>query len=380
MELQEILHAHHLLQQQAEDAELQHPQNNLQPLQTSSQQTRPEPLRFNPAAKTEACMAHKIPDFQLTTFSTCLLVILTLFLIISFYSVTQLSQLLKPQTPPVLPAVELTLISVKDCLGCFDISAVEEYVKQLKTVNLTKVTLLAAPEAGEFLTSYKLRKLPAAIITGNVENLTIQGFEQQNNALVFNDPPAPYYDTQTNRILGHVDVTFLTDEQCTQCSNIAALADQLQQLNVFLASKRTYTATSQEARKLIEKYSIKKLPTALFSKDALMYDVFARVWDQVGTTEQDGTLVLRDVSPPFKDIQSRTVKGIVDVTYLTDASCAECYNATLVADVLTSNFGIVLGKQTSIDVSTPAGKKLVEKYHLTLAPTALFSKEAELCI
>ncbi len=322
-------------------------------------------------------MARNIPDFQLTTFTTCLLVLLFLFLTVSFYSVTQLTQLLKPQTPPVLPAVELTLISVKDCVGCFDLSAVEQYITQLRTLNLTKLTVLSAEEAQDLLTTYSLQKLPAAVLTGAVENLTLQGFEKRTNALVFDAPPAPYYDLQTRNILGHVDVTFITDKECTECSNITALADQLQQLNVFLASKRTYDTASKEAQKLIEKYSIKKIPTALFSKDALIYDVFARVWNQVGTTETDGTLVLREVSPPFKDTQSRTVQGIVDVTYLTDASCTECYNATMLSDILTSNFGIVLGKQTIIDVSSPAGKKLIEKYHVTLAPTALYSKEAE---
>ncbi|MBI4016468.1 MAG: hypothetical protein HY363_02125 [Candidatus Aenigmarchaeota archaeon] len=314
---------------------------------------------------------------NLTTINTCLLVILLIILVVNTYSVIKFKEYLKPKQAQKLPQVELTLIKVANCEQCFDVAQIEQYVKQLGNINLTKTTTLAEAEANELITQYSLANLPAAVIIGEIENLTIENFAAKNNALIFDQPPAPYYDTAVREIKGKVTATIITDKTCKQCADLNAIIAQLKQMGVLISSTKTLDKNTSEAKKLIEKYNIEKIPTMLFSKDALLYDVFQRVWSTIGTTEKDETLVMRQVNPPYKDLATNSVKGLVALTYVADKSCTDCFNVSILKEVMTSNFGVQFVKENFADTSSSAGKRLIEKYNITNVPTILLSAEVK---
>lgn len=318
---------------------------------------------------------------NLTSIVTYLLVILFVILAFSLYAVTQVQQQFKeakPVTPPKLSQLTVTVLMPPDCDDCFDSSAFAAAIRQLPLVNVTENKVAYDSEEGKALIeTHKLTRAPAAVITGEIENVSIPGFNKTETAYFFTDTPPPYYDLGQKRVIGRVAVTFITDKGCALCFNITAFGDQLKQVGVTMSSRTPLDAADETAKQLIKKYAITKLPAMLLSGDALQYEVVKQAWQKVGSQESDGTLVLRTVSPPYKDLSTRQVRGLVTATYLTDNSCTDCYNVTLHKLVLQQSFGTQFKGEKYVDISSPSGKTLAQKYNITLVPTILLDKEAE---
>ena len=313
---------------------------------------------------------------NLRTVNACLVVILIVILLASLYAVTQINKMLAEAEPvtPEVAKLKLTTITA-DCEDCFDISQAAALATATPNTEFEEASL-SMEEAKDLIEKYSVAKLPALVITGETEGVTIQAFESRDDALVFDQTPAPYYDVETSSIKGLVKVTLVADSDCEDCVDVSLMVNQLNQFGVKIVEEKTVEFDSAEGKELIEKYSIEKIPTIIFSKDALDYDLISEVWDQVGTTEDDA-LVLRTVTPPYIDVATGELVGIVDFTYLTDDTCSECYDVTTLKDVMAQNFGMKVGKETTIDINTDEGKELVEKYKITKVPTVILSSAAE---
>ena len=318
---------------------------------------------------------------NLTSINTYLLVILVVILAFGMYTLIGVQKQfkeIKPAVPPKLSALTVTVLMPPECADCFDSAAFAAAIKQLPLTNVTEKKVAYDSEEGKALIEqYKLTRAPSAVITGEIENVTIPGFNKTENAYSFTDTPPPYYDLSQKRVMGRVSVTFITDKSCDLCFNITQFGDQLKQVGVAMSSATNLNVADETAKQLIQKYSITRIPVMLLSNDALLYDVVKQAWKQVGSQESDGTLVLRTVSPPYKDLSTRQVHGLVTVTYLTDTSCADCYNVSLHKLVLEQSFGTQFKGEKYVDVSSTAGKSLVQKYNITLVPTVLLDKEAD---
>ena len=106
------------------------------------------------------------------------------------------------------------------------------------------------------------------------------------------------------------------------------------------------------------------------------YDVVKQVWSQVGTEESDGKLVLRFVNPPYVNVSTGKTEGLVDLTFLVDESCKDCYNSSVLKDLFQQSFGMFFQKDEATDVSSTKGKFLLKKYGIELVPTVILSKDA----
>lgn len=317
---------------------------------------------------------------NLTGINTFLLIVLLGILLVSLYSVMQVQTAvkdLKPPTPPTLAKLAVTIIAPADCEDCFDASAFTDAVRQAPLTNVTENTVFFDSIEGQKLISrYKLTRLPAAVVTGETENVTIQGFTKTDDAYVFANTPPPYYDLSKGGVVGRVSLTFITDSGCAQCLDITQFGSQLEQVGVKISSKSTADAGSSEGKALISRYAITKVPTMLLSEDALAYDVIKQVWPTVGSQEADGMLVFRNVTPPYKDLGTNKVRGLVTITYLTDKSCVECYNVTMHKLVLEQSFGTKFKGEKTADIGTLEGERLAAKYRITKVPTTLLDAEA----
>jgi len=281
----------------------------------------------------------------------------------------------KPYVPPPLPEVQIMLLG-KDCEDCFNGSAALDFLKAQKNLNITDVKEFTLEESQQHVTQYGIERLPAVVVTGNITGITLQNFEAKNDALVFAKVPPPYYDVASKSIKGKVTVIVLQDNTCDKCFNISQISSQLAQLGIKIASERTVEAKSSEGKELISKYKIGKVPTLIFNKEALEYDVIKQVWTQVGSEESDSNLVLRIISPPYLNVSTGKVDGLVDITYLSDQTCSECYNATMVKDLLKQSFNMEFGAEKEVDVTSTKGKSLMKKYSIELVPTVILSADA----
>ncbi len=310
-----------------------------------------------------------------------LMIGLLLILIFSAYTVLQVQKQfkeVKPPEPPKLAKLMITIITPPQCDDCFDSSLFVAAVKQVPLTNVTSQNVVFdSIEGQKLIAKHQFKRLPAAVVTGEIENVTIQGFTKADGAYIFTETPPPYYDISKAGVIGRVSVTFITDAGCPKCFDISQFADQLEQLGVSMSSKKTLDFADHDAKALIEKYKITTVPTMLLSQDALAYDMLKQAWPQVGSQESDGMLVLRNATPPYKDLTTKQVRGFVTITYLTDPSCTVCYNVSLHKLVLQQSFGMQFKDERTVEISSPAGQRLIEKYKITAVPTLLLDKEAE---
>jgi len=278
------------------------------------------------------------------------------------------------------PAAEPRSVAVtflgSDCDGCFDLAVALDFLDQQEGITLTEVTNKTLEESTSLAEQYDITRLPAVIVTGDVDNLDLQNFEMRDDALVFGNVPAPYYDISSGDIKGIVTVTQLTAANCTDCFDISQIVGQLEQIGVSIAEQTVVEHTSEQGQALIDAYDIQGLPTLVFSSDIGEYDAVAQIWDNIGSVADDGSYVLRQLNPPYLNLTSGATEGLVDVTYLVDETCENCYDPSVLKDVFEQTFAMAYGEENTVSLSSTRGQFLVQKYNISLAPTIILSNEA----
>ncbi|VVB81685.1 Thioredoxin domain protein [uncultured archaeon] len=312
-----------------------------------------------------------------SNFNTYLIVIVVIAIAVGLYFMISTPTTKEKPAEITVTEKEVTInLLGTDCKECFNISMAVDFIKQQKTLKVKEVKELSIADSAELIEKYNLSKLPAVLITGDITNLTIPNFDQIEDALVFAKTPAPYYDVATKKIKGKVSVIVLEEPACTECFDVKLLLQQLEAAGVKIAEQKTVEAKSDEGKLLIANYKIGKVPTIIFSKDALDYDVITQVWDQVGTKESDGKLVLRTLNPPYINVSTGKTEGLVSLIVLSDKNCTECYNASVIKELFQQNINMQIKTEETVDVASTKGKMLAKKYAIDLIPTVLLSKEA----
>lgn len=275
--------------------------------------------------------------------------------------------------------IELTVVKNSKCADCFDVTPILSSIKKAKA-NITKETTLefGTPQSREILSKYKIEKVPAIIITGEIGKVSIQSMDKKEDALVLTKISPPYTNAATGRIEGHVALLKLVGPECLQCSDLLSLSTQIKQAGVKISAEKGITTDSGEGKELIEKYKIDFVPTMILSSDLKVYDAIDKAWLKVGTKEKDGSYVLRLPSPPFINLTSGELRGIVTMTYLLDKSCLECFNASIYKKVLADQkgFAVTFGKEEELDISNPRARELIQKYNITQVPAIILSSDA----
>lgn len=274
--------------------------------------------------------------------------------------------------------IEIMLVENSKCTDCFDISAVISQIKNAN-VNVTKETRVEfnSREGREITTKYSIEKVPAVIVTGEIGKLDIGGLEKKENAFVLAAQNPPYTNAATGKIEGRVALYILREPSCEKCSDLAPLISQIKGAGVRISEEKILAPDSKEGSALIKKYNIGFAPSIVLSRDASAYVVVQQAWPHIGTRETDGNYVLRLASPPFINLTTGKLNGLVDIVYLTDKSCQQCYNVNQHREILVhpQSFAIKLEKEETSDISDARGKELIAKYNITQIPTVVLSGE-----
>ena len=274
--------------------------------------------------------------------------------------------------------IEITTIKNSKCRDCSDVAAVINGIKNSK-LNITKETTLEfdSKEAKSLISKYKIEKIPAVILTGEIDKVSIQGLEKKDDALLLSNILPPYTNAVTGKVEGKVTIYILKDASCVKCNNLDVLIAQIRSSGIKIYSQKNFTKDSPEGQEMIKKYKIDFVPSLVLSEEAGVYGIIQNAWAQIGTKENDGNYVLRAVYPPYINLTTGELKGLVKITYLTDKSCAECYNVSIHEQILASpqSFAIKLDKKELYDISDAKGKELIAKYNITSVPTVILSKE-----
>lgn len=281
------------------------------------------------------------------------------------------------KTAEPLPKFELIAIENPACTECMNASQAMEIIKGAPVLNVTSDRIISfdSAEAKKLITKYEIERLPAFILKGKNLDAKLTPFEKKKDALVFGRSPPVYYDIKKDKIVGEVTVIAITKPSCEKCFDITKLVAQLKNLGMAIVSEQIAEYNSTTGKALIKEYNITKIPTMILSEEAIEYDALNKSWKDIGSIEKDGKLVLRTVNAPYYDLSAKKTKGLVDITYLKDEECTECYSPAQFKSYFQQSLGMAFDTETTVDISSSEGKSLVKKYNITLVPTALFSND-----
>lgn len=280
--------------------------------------------------------------------------------------------------------IKVMKIIAPQCANCFVVDeALAELKKQNVSIKEEQELSFDAPEAQSLIQKLEIKRVPTYIAVGEASKKNLEGFVKANGrlkdgAFVFDRVTPIFIDTATKKETGFVAVTTIGDPSCRVCAKPQALVQSLAGAGVKIGSSEELVWNSVAGQKLIEQYKIKSVPTVLLSSDLNYYDDIKAAWLQrIGTEEQDGVFVAREIALPYRDIGKNKITGWVDIVYVTDAACKDCYKPQEThKNILTQGMGVALKSERTVDAGSAAGQALIKKYKLAQIPTILLSPDA----
>lgn len=296
-----------------------------------------------------------------------------------------------PSNTTKLAKAAVTLISEPSCPECNSTSALlAQIISVGPQMNLTisGVTQLArgSPDADAFIAKYSITKLPALVMTKDAENSASftsawanVGTRGADGSFIYQETYPPYYDLATGKTVGIVGLTVIPASNCADCFNTSKLVESLagSSVRMVFSGETVLDAGSADAKALMAKYNITRLPAMFLSPEAAAYPPVAQGWSQLGTIEPDGWYVYRSTMPPYADLlKNGSVVGRVSIIELTDPSCTACYDVNTQYTSLVQSLGMAFSNRTAYNITSTEGKKLIVKYNITEVPTILLSPDA----
>lgn len=280
--------------------------------------------------------------------------------------------------------VKIIKIATPNCQDCFNIdAAISDFKKQNVKVEEEKSFNFDSLEASTSIKQFAIKRVPTYIVSGEVTKNNLEGFVKNNgeikdNNFVFTKVTPIFIDAENKQEMGKVTATIISDPSCSQCIDPKLTIASFKKAGVKITDQREAIWSSYEGQQIISQYKITKLPTFILSSDIDLYNNVKSNWANIGTVETDKTYVARNLFLPYRDLEKGQILGLVDLIYLTDSSCADCYKAVDVQKpILKQGYGVGIRLERNVDVSSGEGQGLVSKYKITKVPTILISAEAD---
>lgn len=216
--------------------------------------------------------------------------------------------------------IELIILSTPDCQECFDVA---QLVEPLKVTDEIKITKEKSYEYDSWrgkrvVEQYGITQVPTLLVRGDTEDMFDPvSFEQnlgtiaEDGTLVVTQIPAPYVEVATGQVKGRFTVTYLTDKNCTECYDHTLHQRALEALVMSPAEEVVVDRADEQGQELIERYSIQSTPTILMQGEFEVYPQLQQVWPTVGTIEEDGTYIFREIGQqfmgPYYDLKTEKV-------------------------------------------------------------------------
>ncbi|MDF1498642.1 MAG: thioredoxin family protein [Patescibacteria group bacterium] len=225
------------------------------------------------------------------------------------------------KTGEIRGKVNLTIISDENCKECFNVSLYENLPKQLgMSVSETKRVEYRSSEGRNLVKKHNIKSVPTIIIKGDLEAYPIQTLEKfgniNENIFVLTEVNPPFISTSTGTMKGNLYLTIVADSSCEKCYDLSVYDNIIKQFGLYVKSNRQINASSYEGKYLVNKYKIEAIPTIIMTGDVSLYNKPNSVWSNIGTTEKDGTYVLREDGIKqlgvYKNLTTNKVVGLED--------------------------------------------------------------------
>jgi len=311
-------------------------------------------------------------------------IVLIILALVNIYQISSFNKMyadklgeIKEEVRPAF--VQLYTIKDNSCTNCVNIDSIVSSIKG-SNVNITKESNLdlSSTEASDMIAKYGIKKIPAVILTGEINKTKITRLELVDDALVLSDIEPPYVDAQSKKVKGLVRATILKDSSCEKCVDMKQIITALKQTGIKVVSEQEIDKKNPEGKVMIDKYSIKVLPTLILSPDIEVYkEDIKQAWAEIGSVETDGNYVTRIENPPYVNVTTNKIEGLVSIVSLYDSSCADCYETDEYHKPVLQGIGVVFDKDRKVDVNSAEGEALVKKYDIEKVPTIILTGDVE---
>ena len=257
------------------------------------------------------------------------------------------------------------------CKDCFDADTVIGTLKQ-SGLEITgeKSFSRNSQDALKLIKNYKIEKLPNIILKGEINKTTIQDFKQAGDALIFDAVLPPYENAATKKIMGKVSSVIIKDKICKVCTDLNLVVNNLKQSGIFFGKEKSLDFSEAEAKELINKFAIKKLPVLLLSNDIDAYPEISQGLSQLKS--KDGSYYVMESQAPYIEAESGKLRGLAKLILLNDSSCKECYNVEIHKSII-ARFGVSIGEEKNVDAGSAEGKQMISRYNIKSVPTILLT-------
>lgn len=170
----------------------------------------------------------------------------------------------------------------------------------------------------------------------------------------------------------NVSLVIIKDSSCTDCADVSPVINAIKNTNIKITKEETFEASSAEAKKIISEQGIKKLPTFIMKGELNKNADVAKLLSQIGEIKND-SFKLTYFLAPYLDLATGSVKGKVALTFITDKSCAECFDVTQFTRILANDFGMVKPGVVSLDKSDKEAVNLIAQYKIQEVPMFILS-------
>ncbi|MCR4278851.1 MAG: hypothetical protein NUV81_03030 [bacterium] len=199
--------------------------------------------------------------------------------------------------------ISLTVLSAHDCETCSPTESIVNEIYGHATDVMEQIDVAYDSDEGkDLITQYAVTRIPAIIITGEIDKQNIQPFFAETttrvrDANVWSNIGPVYLQPATGDVMGRVSLTLLTDSSCSNCYDPVQIKNILtNSYGVQLKDEKTIDIKSADGKELVKRYSITSVPTVILSPEINNYLQLISVWDGVGSVEPDGAYVFRNMS------------------------------------------------------------------------------------
>jgi len=252
---------------------------------------------------------------KLNKFYLLLVFLVTLIALYAFsiFSTNKLTSSLADNSPVNL-SFTMIVPSKTQCVGCFDPNLVINSIKTSFHIEVSNKKIITPKNLifKNLIKRYKIKNLPAVIISGDISNihivdawLSMKGVKEDGNIVIQN--LLPFYDIASQKPRGIVHAVLLKDKTCKTCFDESQYLAATKRIGITVESSVVYDVASSKGAALVKKYHITKVPTLLLSPEIQDYNGFISIWKKVGTVEKDGWLVFREVQKmgKYENIKSK---------------------------------------------------------------------------
>lgn len=160
---------------------------------------------------------------------------------------------------------------------------------------------------------------------------------------------------------------------CSDCFDIENAISELKKQNVNVTKEETFDFNN--AKELINKYNIKKLPTLIISGEVNKSEQLSDYFKKVGDIK-DNVVIYKAIKPPYFDNLLNEVVGRVELINIVDSSCKECTSLGHITTGL-KQAGIVVTNEKIVQYNSIEGQELINKFRVRQVPAMLISKEID---